>query len=171
LNFSIAYGKTVFGFAKDWGVTKEEAQVSLDGWYADRPEVKEWQRRIILYAEQTGYTRTLLGRYRPVPGINSEKSYDKSAAERICINTPLQGGAADVMVAAMLKLRANKRLQEMNWRQLLQIHDELIFEGPEELAQEALKEILYDMEHPLESPLLIDFIVDAKIGKNWFEAK
>jgi DNA polymerase-1 len=171
LNFSIAYGKTVWGFAKDWGVTKEEAQVSIDGWYADRPEVLLWQERIIRYAEATGYTRTLLGRYRPVPDINSDEEYVKKAVERVCINTPLQGGAADVMVASMLKLRANEKLKAMGWRQLLQIHDELIFEGPEQHAQEALKEIIYDMEHPLDFPLLIDFVVDAKIGKNWFEAK
>jgi len=171
LNFSIAYGKTVHGFAKEWEVSLDEAQKVIDQWYSDRPEVKTWQRKIINYAQQTGYSRTLLGRYRRIKEINSKNKYLRSGAERICINTPLQGGAADIMVSAMLKLRDNPKLKKMGWRQLLQIHDELIFEGPEQHSEEALKEIIDDMEHPLDYPLLIDFVVDANIGKSWFEAK
>eukprot|EP01127_Copromyxa_protea_P021264 TRINITY_DN7269_c0_g1_i1.p1 TRINITY_DN7269_c0_g1~~TRINITY_DN7269_c0_g1_i1.p1 ORF type:complete len:1237 (+),score=291.21 TRINITY_DN7269_c0_g1_i1:29-3739(+) len=171
LNFSIAYGKTVHGFAKDWGVSKEEAQETLDKWFADRPEVKEWQRRMIEYAKDTGYTRTLMGRYRPVPGINSHVESIASHNQRVTINTPLQGGAADIMVAAMLKLHRDEYLKEIGWRQILQIHDELIFEGPEEYAQQAKDRVVYLMEHPLDTPLAIDLIVDAKIAKTWYEAK
>jgi len=98
LNFSIAYGKTVHGFAKDWDVSTEEAQATLLKWYADRPEVKNWQTETIKYAKKSGYTRTLLGRYRPLtPFINSRIPKQVAHAERAAINTPLQGGVADIV--------------------------------------------------------------------------
>lgn len=75
------------------------------------------------------------------------------------------------MVAAMLKLHRDEQLQKLGWRQILQIHDELIFEGPEETSIEAKERVVHLMEHPLDEPLLIDLIVDAKIAKTWYEAK
>jgi len=108
LNFSIAYGKTVHGLAKDWGVSLEEASDTLDKWYADRPEVRSWQAAMISYAKETGYTRTLLGRYRPLRGINSPRRAIAKHSERAAINTPLQGGAADIMVCSMVKLHRDE---------------------------------------------------------------
>eukprot|EP01125_Pyxidicula_operculata_P012309 TRINITY_DN4036_c0_g3_i1.p1 TRINITY_DN4036_c0_g3~~TRINITY_DN4036_c0_g3_i1.p1 ORF type:complete len:1154 (-),score=245.82 TRINITY_DN4036_c0_g3_i1:8-3469(-) len=171
LNFSIAYGKTVHGLAKDWSVTEEEAQDTLNKWYSDRPEVRDWQSRMISYAKHTGCTRTLLGRYRPLPQINSTNKRFASHSERAAINTPLQGGAADVMVCAMVNLHRNQKLRSLGWRQLLQIHDELIFEGPMETAAEAKDEIVKIMENPLQRPLLVDLVVDAKIADTWYDAK
>ena len=150
LNFSIAYGKTPVGLAKDWGVSLEEAQQTLNLWYRDRPEVQEWQRKTIEMAKRTGFTRTLMGRYRPLPQIKAPQCVPsqlyaspspplcefrwwltrvyrsiahRKHAERAAINTPLQGGAADVVVKAMLLIHQNKRLEEMGWKMLLQIHD------------------------------------------------
>ena len=90
LNFSIAYGKTVFGLSKDWGVTREEAKAMLDAWYADRPEVLKWQRETIERAHKTGNTRTLVGRYRRLAGIDSGQRALVSHLERAAINTPIQ---------------------------------------------------------------------------------
>jgi len=171
LNFSIAYGKTVHGFAKDWNVSLEEAQETLDKWYADRPEVRAWQERMIAYAHETGTTRTLLGRYRRLPNINSSNKRMVRHSESAAINTPLQGGAADVVTLAMLKLHRSETLAKLGWKQLLQIHDELIFEGPESTQSEALAEIKLLMEAPLEKPLLVELVVDAKIGKDWYSTK
>uniref|UniRef100_A0A6B2KXQ9 WWE domain-containing protein n=1 Tax=Arcella intermedia TaxID=1963864 RepID=A0A6B2KXQ9_9EUKA len=172
LNFSIAYGKTVHGLAKDWSVSTEEAKDTLEKWYADRPEVRLWQQKMIAYAKVTGYTRTLLGRYRKLaPLINSDVKSLASHAERAAINTPLQGGAADIVTRAMILLHRSEKLKKMGWKQLLQIHDELIFEGPAESAEEAKDHIVQVMEHPLEYPLLIDLIVDAKTADNWYAAK
>jgi DNA polymerase-1 len=171
LNFSIAYGKTVHGLAKDWNVTHEEAQNTLNRWYADRPEVRQWQDKTIRAAHRTGYTRTLLGRYRPLPEILSRNKRFVRHAERAAINTPLQGGAADIVVAAMVKLHSHPRLKELGFKQILQIHDELILEGPEEHAKEALKIVVDVMSNPLEEPLLVDLVVDAKVAKTWYEAK
>lgn len=171
LNFSIAYGKTVMGLAKDWSVSPDEARATLDKWYADRPEVKLWQEKTIARAHVTGWTRTLLGRYRPLPEINSRDRTRRSHSERAAINTPLQGGAADITTKAMILLHQNERLKKLGWHQLLQIHDELILEGPEESTEEALNIVVDVMSHPLPEPLLVDLVVDAKSAKTWYEAK
>ena len=82
LNFSIAYGKTTHGLSKDWGVSQSEAQDMVNKWYADRPEVLEWQKRTIETARKTGATRTLMGRYRLLHGINSAQKWQRSGAAR-----------------------------------------------------------------------------------------
>ena len=125
LNFSIAYGKTVHGLSKDWGVSVDEARAMLDAWYSDRPEVREWQQNTIKTAHRTGWTRTLMGRYRSLHGIQTSKRAVVSHLERAAINTPIQGGAADIMTLAMLKLKRSKVLKQLGFRLLLQIHDEV----------------------------------------------
>lgn len=171
LNFSIAYGKTVRGLAKDWNVSTKEAQETLDRWFSDRPEVLQWQQKTIAEAHRTGYTRTLLGRYRHLPHINSKDITQRAHSERAAINTPLQGGAADITTLAMIKIYRDERLNKLGWHQLLQIHDELILEGPEESVEEA-KQIVVDlMSNPLPEPLLVNLVVDAKIAKNWYDGK
>jgi DNA polymerase-1 len=171
LNFSIAYGKTVMGLAKDWSVSPEEARETLDRWYADRPEVKTWQEKTIARAHVTGWTRTLLGRYRPLPEINSRERTRRSHSERAAINTPLQGGAADITTRAMILLHQHERLRQLGWYQLLQIHDELILEGPKESTEEAMSIVVNVMSNPLPEPLLVDLVVDAKSATTWYEAK
>jgi DNA polymerase-1 len=118
-----------------------------------------------------GYTRTLLGRYRPLPDIHSKDIRLVRHSERASINTPLQGGAADIVTKAMVKIFADKVLRDLGYNMLLQVHDELIFEGPEDHAKEALARVVELMSNPLEDKLLVDLVVDAKVAKNWYEAK
>ena len=165
------YGKTAHGLSKDWDVSVTEARDTLAKWYEDRPEVRDWQAKTIEYARQTGYTRTLMGRYRRLPDIVTGSSAGKAHMERVAINTPIQGGAADVVMMAMLKLRRNERLRELGWRMLLQIHDEIIFEGPEESAEEATALVTADMMNPFSSPLLVELDVDPKVESTWYRAK
>jgi hypothetical protein len=171
LNFSIAYGKTAMGLSRDWNVSMEEAQETVNKWYGDRPEVKNWQKRVLEEAKRTQTTRTLLGRYRDLPDIVSSDFRARGHAERAAINTPIQGGAADVAMAAMLKIWRNERLKELGWKLLLQIHDEVILEGPAESADEALQLTVADMRLPFDNPLLVELVVDAKIVDTWYEAK
>ena len=110
------YGKTAHGLSKDFGVSLEEAKDILAKWYKDRPEVEQWQK-------QTGYTRTLMGRYRPLPDINSRNKWKEGHMCRAAINTPIQGGAADIVMMAMLKIEKDERLKKLGYRMLLQIHD------------------------------------------------
>lgn len=171
LNFSIAYGKTVSGQAKDWGVPIKEAKETLDSWYTSRPEVLEWQRYTIKEAHITGLTRTLMGRYRPLYNINDKSSSLRNHSERAAINTPIQGGAADIVMAGMLKVNQNALLQKLGWKILLQIHDELIVEGPAETAEEAFPIIIHCMEHPFKNDLSVDLVVDGAIADTWYEGK
>jgi DNA polymerase-1 len=171
LNFSIAYGKTARGLAQDWNVSLEEANNTLNAWYRDRPEVKEWQENTIADAHQFLCTRTLMGRYRPLPFINSRNKGEQKHSERAAINTPIQGGAADVVMKAMLLLHEQPRFKELGWKILLQIHDEIIAEGPEESAEEALQIVKHTMSHPFKQPLRVALVVDANIGSTWFAAK
>jgi len=174
LNFSIAYGKTAHGLSKDWGVSRAEAQRMLQAWYEDRPEVLAWQEATKASARETGHTRTLMGRYRKLPGIGGKSAAMRSHMERAAINTPIQGGAADVMTLAMLKLARSERLRQLGFRMLLQVHDEVMFEGPAEVAEEAKAEVVACMERPFDDALpslLVDLAVDAKTGTDWFDAK
>ena len=144
---------------------------ALEHRYSDRPEVKEWQRLTIEKARTTGSTRTLMGRYRHLPEINSKNRARRSHMERAAINTPIQGGAADVVMKAMIKIHQDERLKKIGWKLLLQIHDEVIMEGPEEHAEEAMKCLLENMRNPFENPLLVDLTVDASCADTWYEAK
>lgn len=174
LNFSIAYGKTAHGLSKDWGVTIDEANEMLRAWYADRPEVEAWQRDTKANARLTGATRTLLGRYRRLPGIDGRNGAVRGHMERAAINTPIQGGAADIMTLAMIKLHKSEKLREMGFKMLLQVHDEVMFEGPEELAHEAMMEVVACMQRPFDEALpslLVDLVVDANVARTWYGAK
>uniref|UniRef100_A0A7S4EZM0 DNA-directed DNA polymerase family A palm domain-containing protein n=1 Tax=Chrysotila carterae TaxID=13221 RepID=A0A7S4EZM0_CHRCT len=174
LNFSIAYGKTPHGLAKDWGVSIAEAKAMLQAWYADRPEVLAWQEKTKADARKTGYTRTLMGRRRPLVGIATGKMNMRSHLERAAINTPIQGGAADIMTLAMLKLKKSEKLKELGYTLILQVHDEVMLEGPEESGEEAMKEVVACMREPFDKhlpSLLVELAVDAKCARTWFEAK
>ena len=171
LNFSIAYGKTAFGLAKDWGVTKDEAKDTLERWYADRPEVKRWQDNVIVSAHRNKSTRTLMGRYRPLGQIASPDQRTRSHYERAAINTPIQGGAADIVMMAMIKIHSNPRLRALGYRLIMQIHDEVILEGPEEHSEEAMAVLKKCMERPFTKPLRVDLVVDGDAAKTWYEAK
>ena len=170
LNFSIAYGKTNFGLAKDWGVTTKEATETIDKWYAARKEVREWQNNARSEAAKTLFTTTLLGRKRLVSdmALSGPKA---GHAGRTVINTPIQGGAADIVAMAMIKIHKNRRLAELGWHMVLQIHDELIMEGPEESSEEAFQLVKECMESPLARPLLVALPVDGSIAQTWYEGK
>ncbi len=175
LNFSIAYGKTVHGLAQDWGISIEEARETLEAWYKDRPEVKEWQEKTIKMAKRDGFVRTLMGRYRRLPDAQKGKGPAQSHALRAAINTPIQGSAADIVVVAMIKLWKSKLLTELGWRQVLQVHDEVILEGPKESVSMALEEVRKCMEIPYDnfglSKLAVTLEVDAKAADSWYKAK
>lgn len=171
MNFSIAYGKTAHGFAKDWGCSLEEASAALRRWYAERKEVEEWQDQVRKLVISKGFTRTLLGRYRKLTESRSKMTSIRQHALRAAINTPIQGGAADIVTAAMLRINYNSELKELGWKMLVQIHDEVILEGPTESSQRALALVKELMSEPLDEPLRIELDVDAKIAQNWYDAK
>jgi DNA polymerase I len=175
LNFSIAYGKTAHGLSQDWGVTPKEAEVMLQAWYCARPEVKTWQADKKKVARDHGYTRTLMGRERQLPEALEGNRKLLGHAERASINTPIQGGAADVAMMAMNKINESDKLKRLGWILLLQIHDEVILEGPEETAEEAFEEVMNCMQEPWVlglPPTSVPLLVDGSYNhKNWYDAK
>ena len=175
LNFSIAYGKTAHGLSQDWGVSPQEAEKMLQAWYDSRPEVLKWQQQTKQTAKKEGITRTLMGRYRDIPEAMGKNQKLVGHALRASINTPIQGGAADVAMSAMIKINNSPVLKKLGWILLMQIHDEVILEGPEETAEEAFAEVVKCMEEPwffgldkTSVPLLVD---GSCVHKNWYDAK
>ncbi|KAH6835517.1 polymerase gamma 1 [Perilla frutescens var. hirtella] len=173
LNFSIAYGKTTVGLARDWKVSREEAQETVNLWYSDRQEVLQWQELRKKQAHNYHCVYTLLGRARHFPSLKNASSAHRAHIERAAINTPVQGSAADVAMCAMLQISRNERLKELGWRLLLQVHDEVILEGPSESAEEAKAIVVDCMEKPFEGEnfLRVGLSVDAKCAQNWYAAK
>ncbi|KAI3466232.1 hypothetical protein Pfo_022895 [Paulownia fortunei] len=173
LNFSIAYGKTTVGLARDWKVSREEAQETVNLWYSDRQEVLSWQEERKKQARKYQRVYTLLGRARHFPSLKNASSAHKNHIERAAINTPVQGSAADVAMCAMLQISKNARLKELGWRLLLQVHDEVILEGPTESAEEAKAIVVDCMSKPFDGKniLRVDLSVDAKCAQNWYSAK
>ena len=147
----------------------------LDKWYNARPEVRNWQATTKAYARQFGITRTLMGRYRQIPEAMGKNRKLVAHSERAAINTPIQGGAADVAMMAMNKINKNEKLKCLGWILLMQIHDEVILEGPEETAKEAFDVVIDCMESPwvpglgkTSVPLLVDGSYEHK---TWYDAK
>eukprot|EP01082_Thalassiosira_pseudonana_P008832 g7700.t1 g7700 contig26:83324-86755(+) len=176
LNFSIAYGKTAHGLSQDWGVSLKEAEEMLRAWYDSRPEVEKWQQNTKKAARNYGITRTLMGRYRHLPhAMEGNNRKRLGHAERASINTPIQGGAADVAMMAMIKINDSLLLKKLGWILLMQVHDEVILEGPEETAEEAFEEVVKCMQEPwvlgldkTKVPLLVD---GSFKHNNWYDAK
>ncbi|WMV39868.1 hypothetical protein MTR67_033253 [Solanum verrucosum] len=173
LNFSIAYGKTTIGLSRDWKVSVKEAKETVERWYSDRKEVSDWQEQRRFEAREFGRVHTLLGRARWFPSVKNATGSVKGHIERAAINTPVQGSAADVAMCAMLEISKNARLKELGWKLLLQVHDEVILEGPEESEKEAMAIVVHCMSNPFNGKniLRVGLSVDAKCAKNWYSAK
>ncbi|KAM3302499.1 DNA polymerase I B, chloroplastic/mitochondrial [Capsicum chacoense] len=173
LNFSIAYGKTSIGLSRDWKVSVKEAKETVERWYSDRKEVSDWQEQRRFEAREFGRVHTLLGRARWFPSVKNATGSVKGHIERAAINTPVQGSAADVAMCAMIEISKNARLKELGWKLLLQVHDEVILEGPEESEKEAMAIVVHCMSNPFDGKniLRVDLSVDAKCAKNWYAAK
>mmetsp|Transcript_15733 Transcript_15733/g.18722 ORF Transcript_15733/g.18722 Transcript_15733/m.18722 type:complete len:132 (-) Transcript_15733:25-420(-) len=123
-------------------------------------------------AQKTGHVRTLWGRYRHIPGINNSDKAIKKHFERAAINTPIQGSAADVVMGAMLRIHKDEMLKQLGFKMILQVHDEVILEGPKEHADAAMEQVVKLMKDPFAGePLLVELTVDAKTAESWYQAK
>jgi DNA polymerase-1 len=173
INYALLYGKTAFTLARDIGVTQQAAQEFIDAYFAGFPAVRQFIERTLEEARRTGVVKTLFGRRRPVPEITSRNGQVRSAAERVSVNMPIQGTAADILKRAMITvhraLAERAGGQEPSARMILTVHDELLFEAPEAEAGEVAALVREHMEHGAE--LVVPLNVDVGIGQNWKEAK
>ncbi|MEH7246533.1 DNA polymerase I [Neobacillus niacini] len=169
VNFGIVYGISDYGLSQSLGITRKEAGLFIDRYLASYPGVKDYMDDIIHSAKQKGYVSTLLQRRRYIPEITARNFNVRSFAERTAMNTPIQGSAADIIKKAMIDMADALKDYGLKTRLLLQVHDELIFEAPEEEI-ETLKKLVPDvMENALE--LKVPLKVDYSYGPTWFDAK
>jgi DNA polymerase-1 len=168
INYALLYGKTAFTLSKDIGVTPPVAQEFIDSYFSGFPRVRQFLDRTLDEARASGVVKTMYGRRRRVPEINSRNFQDRSRAERETLNMPIQGTAADIMKRAMIDTHARLRDQP-NARMILTVHDELLFEVPKGEADELAALVRESMQAA--APLSVPLTVDVGIGENWKEAK
>ena len=169
VNFGIVYGISEFSLAEDIGVSRYEAKVYIDSYLANYHGVRNYMKQVVEDARLNGYTQTLYGRKRFVPEIKSSNFNIRQGAERIALNTPIQGTAADIIKKAMIGVDAALREQYPSAKLLLQVHDELIVECSEEIAQQVSQVVSEQMQKVAQ--LSVPLIAEAAWGKNWYEAK
>ncbi|WP_035053801.1 DNA polymerase I [Carnobacterium pleistocenium] len=169
VNFGIVYGISDYGLSQNLGISRKEAQQFIDTYFEKYPGVKTYMEDIVREAKDKGFVETLFQRRRYLPEINSRNYNLRSFAERIAINTPIQGSAADILKIAMIKM--DKKLKELKMKatMLLQVHDELIFEVPEDEIEQLEALVIEVMEGAVE--LAVPLKVDSNSGKSWYEAK
>ena len=167
INFGVIYGMSAFRLANDLGISRTQAQEFIQNYDSLYADITRFKTETIAFAEDNGYVHTIFGRRRPVIGINSRNKVEKAAAERVAINTPVQGSAADIVKKAMLDV--NQALQEADngARLLLQVHDELILECPDNQA--AITETMTIIKNKMENAvsLKVPLRVSIEYGKNW----
>ncbi|MEB3057933.1 DNA polymerase I [Parvimonas sp. D9] len=169
VNFGIVYGISDYGLSKDLNITRNEAMQYIDGYLNTYPSIKSYMEEIVNKAKKDGFVTTILDRKRYIPEINSKNFNIRSFGERIALNTPIQGSAADIIKLAMIKVYERLKIEKVNAKLILQIHDELIVEC-EESEKETVKKILKNsMEnvYKLDLPLKVDICE----GRNWYESK
>jgi DNA polymerase-1 len=168
INYALLYGKTAFTLAKDIGVTPQAAQEFIDAYFSGFPRVRSFIDRILEEARVTGIVKTMFGRRRLVPELTSRNGQIRSAAERVAVNLPIQGTAADIMKRAMIATHAALAALPCA-RMILTVHDELLFEVPKREADEVAALVRTTMQSA--AALRVPLTVDVGIGENWKEAK
>jgi DNA polymerase-1 len=165
INFGIVYGLSAFGLAQQLGIEQREAAKFIAAYFERYRGVRDYLDRHLAEVRQTGFTRTIFGRIRPMPEINSHIPNIRNFAERTAMNTPLQGAAADLIKLAMIEIDRRLPAEGFQTRMILQVHDELLFEGPQKeigRLREMVKPVMEEV-YKLSVPL----IVDVKVGQNW----
>lgn len=169
INFGIVYGLSAFGLAQQLAIEQKEAAKFIAAYFERYRGVKEWLDRQVAEVRQLGFTRTLFGRIRQIPEISSPQPNLRNFAERTAMNTPLQGTAADLIKLAMIEIDRRLTDEDFASRMILQVHDELLFEGPESEMPKLKKLVKEVMEHVHE--LRVPLVVEMKAGPNWRDMK
>ena len=169
INYALLYGKTAFTLARDIGVTKEAAQAFIDAYFGGFPRVRGFIDRTLARSRETGVVKTLFGRRRLVPELNSRNGQIRAAAERATVNMPIQGTAADILKKAMIDLHGELPQRGFATRMILTVHDELLFEGPQVEAASAAELVRERMEGVVS--LAVPLTVDVGCAENWRDAK
>ena len=163
VNFGIIYGMSPHGLSERLGIPVKEAEEYIERYFEKFPRVKDYIENTLKEAYEKGYVKTIFGRVRPLPELRSSNRNIRSFGERAAVNATIQGSAADIMKLAMVKLY--KKLEKLGAYMVLQVHDEIVIEAPEEKAEEIVKTVRETMENVIE--LLVPLTVDVNVGKHW----
>ena len=169
VNFGIIYGISDFTLGQDIGVTKRQAKEYMDSYMAAYPKVSEYLERVKAEAKEQGYVTTMMGRRRYIPELSSGKAMLRAFGERVAMNSPLQGAAADIMKLAMVNVDRALRESGIDAHLILQVHDELIIESAAECADEAARILQSEMENV--TRLRVPLVAETTIGETWYENK
>lgn len=169
VNFGIVYGISSFGLSQDLSISKKEAAEYIEQYFATYPGVKNFLNKLVDDAKSNGYAKTMFGRRRPIPELSSSNFMQRSFGERVAMNSPIQGTAADIIKIAMIKVWKALRDQGLKSKLILQVHDELVIETYKD-EEDAVRKILEEnMKSAAE--LAVTLEVDLHTGENWYEAK
>ena len=168
VNFGIVYGISAFGLSEGLSIGRSDAKEYIERYFTTYPKVKEYLDSEIAFARENGYVKTVFGRRRPIPEIHASNFMRRSFSERVAMNSPIQGTAADMMKVAMNAVYEKLKRNELRSRIVLQVHDELLLEVPKEELEEVREILVSSMENALTLP--VPFLVEAKTGNNWEEA-
>jgi DNA polymerase-1 len=166
INFGIVYGMGAFRLANELKIPRAQAAAYIEGYFARYPQVRAYMEQATARARELGYAETLFGRKRTIAGLDASNQGDRAAAERVAVNTPIQGTAADLIKLAMIAV--DRLLVGTNVKMLLQVHDELVFEGPEAEARALAPQIAAAMEGV--ATLRVPLKVEWGAGRTWATA-
>ena len=169
VNFGIVYGISSFGLSQDLSITKKEAAAYIEEYFKTYPGIKQFLDKAVQDAKENGYVTTLYGRRRPVPELSSGNFMQRAFGERVAMNSPIQGTAADIMKIAMIHVWERMKREKLASRLILQVHDELLIETAQE-EEEIVRQILTEeMKHAADLSVTLE--IDLHTGTNWYEAK
>ncbi len=169
VNFGIVYGISSFGLSQDLSITRQEAQDYIEQYFRTFPGIKRFLDQTVADAKKNGYVTTMFGRRRPVPELSSSNFMQRSFGERVAMNAPIQGTAADIIKIAMNRVNDCLRSRNMRSRLILQVHDELLVETAREELDEVREIMLREMQNAVQLKVRLE--VDIHSGENWYEAK
>ena len=169
VNFGIVYGISPWSLSQDIGVTPEEAKQYIDAYLAHYRGIGAYMKRIVEQAKEVGYVSTIYGRRRYLPELKSSNFNLRSFGERVALNAPIQGTAADIIKVAMIRVHEALQREKLQAKLILQVHDELIVECPESESGKVKQILEKEMQQAV--LLKIPLVVEAKCGGSWYEAK
>jgi DNA polymerase-1 len=169
VNFGIVYGISEYSLAEDIGVNFYEAKEYIENYLNNYHGVRDYMKNVVIDAKEQGFTKTIYGRKRYIPELKSSNFNIRQGAERIALNTPIQGSAADLIKLAMIRVDAALRENYPDAKLLLQVHDELIVECPAEIASGVAELVSNEMQNV--AALSVPLLAEAKWGSSWYEAK
>ena len=169
VNFGIVYGISSFGLSQDLSISRKEAAEYIEQYFATYPDVKKFLDKQVENAKKDGYVTTMFGRRRPVPELSSSNFMQRSFGERVAMNSPIQGTAADIIKIAMIRVWKRLKTENLKSRLILQVHDELLIETAKD-EEEEVKKILEE-EMKAAADLSVTLEIDMHTGQNWDEAK